>query len=54
MSLLNNARDEGGHGKFALIDTPRGKERGRGAEVADAERVVEVVRSEKVTDANHA
>ena len=28
-SLAKNARDEGGHSKVGLVDTPRGKERGR-------------------------
>ena len=31
-SLAKNARDEGRDGKFFLIDTPRYKEKGRGAE----------------------
>ena len=54
MSSAKHARDEGGDSKFVLIDTPRCKERGRGAEVADVTRCAEAARSEKVTDATHA
>ena len=35
-SFAENARDEGGYGKFVLLDAPRGKGAGRGVEVADA------------------
>ena len=52
--LGENAWDKGAHSKFALINTPRGKERGRDAEVADAARFAEAARSKKVTDAKHA
>ena len=36
--LSENARDQGGPSRFVLLDTPRGKGGGRGAEVADAVR----------------
>ena len=37
-----NAREEGGYGKFVLLDAPRGKGAGRAVEVADAARCAEV------------
>ena len=40
-SLAENARDEGGHSRFALFDTRRGKA------VADAARFGEAARKEK-------
>ena len=36
ISLPENARDKGGDDSFVLLDTPRGKAGGRGADVADA------------------
>ena len=36
--------DEGGDGKFVLLDTPRGKRAGRGVETADAARFAEAAR----------
>ena len=48
-SFADNARDEGGNGKFVL-DTRRGKGAGRGVEVADAARCAEAARKGRIRE----
>ena len=40
-------RDEGGYSRYVLLETPRGKGGGRGAEVADAASFAEAVENER-------
>ena len=44
MSAFENARDEGSHNKFVLLNTPRGKGAGQGVDVADVARFAEAAR----------